>query len=729
MSTETVAAATSAEREHSSPLTGWIARLWRSAKRLYLFLLPLRFSFLALLVIAFAFLISAQGFDIIANLAEDDPTGATPPHDGQRVGYIVGVIFMALQVWYWSRQLLHSKPGEGRPHPREYPWLTRWLPRILGIVTFLLAIASLFRVARNYDVPEPIAELRKMAIILVVAMAAFIAFVVIRRKFMKTNTTDEMALRDRDALTKWMLGISVAMAIALFVWCTFFVQSTVLMGSAAIVLLAFALAVPVGSVLVWLGMRAGVPVLTFLLIWAVLISPLTDNHVVQTLPGDVASRPNVSTGFDRWFDRLSKTHAPGPDGRYPVFIVATEGGGIRAAYWTAAVLTSLTDTVPHFSDHLFAISAVSGGALGSTVYDALLVRRGDYKPRLEELEYTPQQGEQNSLRFAASQMLSEDSLAPTLAAMMQPDFAQRFIPAPILPDRARALEGGWERAWRTAIARRDGNPDELFSGGFLAMMRGKEAALPSLFLNGTIVETGQRIVASNLRLDDTTADGAELADSVDLFDAIGADVRVSTAVDNSTRFTYVSPAGTLLRAKDGNGGSPLECAPGERCEHVVDGGYFENSGSRTAADVLRVISRSRYRDRIRPHVIFIQFEMARPAPIESVRVANEVLSPVRALLAVRGAHADLAKDELKLGMGVANHTTFRLIQTKAVFPLGWLLSDRTRNLMDAQMGPNTHENGASVRRVARLLGQEKNVRRDLVQELAAKGERAPVFQE
>lgn len=725
MTTETVPATAAAPRSLSSV----VVRLWKEAKRLYLFLMPLRFSFLALIVIAFAFLVSAQGFDIIANLAEDDPTGATPPHTGQRIGYIVGVIFMSLQVWYWSRQLLHSKPAEGRPHPSEYPWLTKWLPRVLGILAFLICIVSLWRVARHYDVAQPVRELRMMALLLLVAMAGFIAFVVVRRRYMATRTTDELALRERDALTKWMLGISVAAALALFVWCTFFVQSTVIIGSAAVVLLAFALAVPIGSVIVWLGIRGGVPVLTFLLLWAVVISPLTDNHVVETVPGgDVAARPNVSTAFDRWFERLSAKHAPAPDGKYPVFLVATEGGGIRAAYWTAAVLTSLTDTVPHFSDHLFGISAVSGGALGSAVYDALLVRRGDYQPRLEELEYTPQQGEHRSLRFAAREMLSQDSLAPTLAAMTQPDLAQRFVPVAVFPDRARALEGGWERAWRTTVARRGGEPDDTFAGGFLKMMEGKENAIPSLFLNGTIVETGQRIVASNLRLDDGTNEEYELADSVDLFDAIGADVRVSTAVANSTRFTYVSPAGTLLRAKDSNGGSPVECAPGARCEHVVDGGYFENSGSRTAADVLEVIARSKYAERIRPHVIFIQFEMAKPAPVTTVKVANEVLSPVRALLAVRGAHADLAEEELKRLMGT-DHTTFHLVQTKAVFPLGWLLADRTRNLMDAQMGPNSAENGANVKRIAQILGQQNSIGRDLVQELAAKGERAPKFQE
>ena len=703
-----------------------IVSVWREIKRLYLFVLPLRFSFLALIVIAFAFGISGQGYDIIASLAEDDPTGAAPPHTWQRFGYIVTIILMAMQIWYWSRQLVRVKPPEGAPHSSEYPRLAEWLPRILGALTFVIAIASLFRVARNYDVPEPVWELKMMAIYLVLALIAFLAFTILRRKFMAEESVDETDFRDRAPVTKWMLIGTCALSLLFFLWATFWVQSTVEVGSATIVILAFGLLVPIGSVLVWLGIRAGVPIFTFLLLWAIAISPLTDNHVVQTMPVDVNTRPSVATAFDRWFERLQAQHPPGPDGKYPVLLVATEGGGIRAAYWTAAVLTSLTDTVPTFSDHLFAISAVSGGALGSSVYDALLVRRGDYKVRLDEVDYTPQAGEQYSLRLAAKEMLSEDALAPTLAAMMQPDFAQRFIPFVCLPDRASALQGGWNRAWRSTIARR-GAPDELFSGGFLSMLHGRESTLPSLFLNGTIVETGQRIIATNLRITDGN-DYQDLSKSVDLFGAIGADISVSTAVNNSARFTYMAPAGTLLRAQQGTGGSPLKCEPGKRCEHVVDGGYFENSGSATVADLLSTLAASKYATRIQPHVIFIQFQVAKPAPITGEKFANELLSPVRALLNVREAHADLATDELQRRVTPANYTTFFLIQTHTVFPLGWLLADRTRNLMDVQMGPNSAQNGANVRRIAQLLGQTV-LRRDLVQELAAKGERAPKFQE
>jgi hypothetical protein len=463
--------------------------------------------------------------------------------------------------------------------------------------------------------------------------------------------------------------------------------------------------------------------LTFLLLWAVLISPFADNHVIETLPGDI-QRGSIGETFDRWFERLDREH-PTPDGTHPVILVATEGGGIRAAYWTAAVLTSLTDTLPAFPEHTFALSGVSGGALGSTVYSALLVRRSDTKFELDE--YTPQIGEEKSMRFAAKRMLSEDSLAPVLAAMTNPDLVQRFIPYPIMPDRARALEGALERAWRDNIDRRDGTEDDTFAGGFLKMMRGHDDRAPSIFLNGTIVETGQRIVASNCRIDRESGP-EELAESIDLYEAVGGDLRVSTSADNSMRFAYVSPAGTIRRPKTNDpGGSTLDCEAGDPCEHVVDGGYFENTGSATITDVLRVLSRSRYASRVRPHVIFIQFEKDPEPPVTSFKFANEALSPMRALGAVRGSHADLARQELKNEVGPANWTAFTLVQRNAVFPLGWLLADRTRNLMDQQMGPNSAENGPNVRRIADLLKQAPG--RDLVQELAARGERAPRFQD
>ena len=64
-------------------------------------------------------------------------------------------------------------------------------------------------------------------------------------------------------------------------------------------------------------------------------------------------------------------------------------------------------------------------------------------------------------------------------------------------------------------------------------------------------------------------------DAADIYDLIGdnEDFRVSTAVNNSARFPYVAPAGTLRK-------------DGKDTAHIVDGGYFENFGAGTAAELL-----------------------------------------------------------------------------------------------------------------------------------------------
>src|SRR5258706_6410187 len=103
------------------------------------------------------------------------------------------------------------------------------------------------------------------------------------------------------------------------------------------------------------------PLMTILLIFSVLISPCADNHVIRTAGAPSVPRQDVATTFDGWMRDLAKSDTrPNP----PVFIVATEGGGIRAAYWTAAVLGTLHDaTDGAFTRHLFAISGVSGGSV------------------------------------------------------------------------------------------------------------------------------------------------------------------------------------------------------------------------------------------------------------------------------------------------------------------------------------------------------------------------------
>jgi hypothetical protein len=205
----------------------WIARAWRAVKRLYLFSCRL-LQLPALLLVAFALVVSAQGYDIIARLAEDDPTGAERSNDGQRAGYVIGVIFLALQVWYWSRQLLHVRPAEGRPRAIEYPWLTAWLR----------ASSAFWRSDHTGGAVARGAQLRRARAGGRAAQARdhprdrAIAFIVhdLRRKKVRFGRP-RAALRERPLGAKIFMGGSVLLAIV-FIWATFFVQSTIYLGSA-----------------------------------------------------------------------------------------------------------------------------------------------------------------------------------------------------------------------------------------------------------------------------------------------------------------------------------------------------------------------------------------------------------------------------------------------------------------------------------------------------------------
>lgn len=162
---------------------------------------------------------------------------------------------------------------------------------------------------------------------------------------------------------------------------------------------------------------------------------------------------------------------------------------------------------------------------------------------------------------------------------------------------------------------------------------------------------------------------------------------MSTGAHNSARFPYVSPVGTMQKL------------------HIADGGYFENSGAGTAADLVDVIRRHPDSANIRPYVILIITRKEKEDEPSFATFANELIAPVRTLFATRGAHARAEIAEIERRTPAADLTTFKLVQHEGErFPLGWLLAARTRDLIDKQMGPQSVENGANVARIAAALG-------------------------
>ena len=339
-------------------------------------------------------------------------------------------------------------------------------------------------------------------------------------------------------------------------------------------------------------------------------------------------------------------------------------GGIRAAYWTANVLGALQDANGQFADHVYAMSGVSGGSLGIATFAAMLKARqndAQFKDRC-----TKQQ--QFSYQACSHAFLQNDFLAPAAGRMLYGDLIQRFLPFPVKAfDRATAIEQGWETAWQKLTG------TDYFNEPFLHLYESQTKNIPVLFLNGTWVEKGYRTATSNVQ------QNADFLTIKDLYTVTGQQLRLSTAVHNSARFTYVSPAARVTNAK------------GQTWGHVVDGGYFENSGTTTLAEAYQAMKRKageRWAT-IRPIVLMITNDPHQDdeGEVAASPLGNEVLSPIDAMLNTRGGRGSLARSMLRkyIDSEKGIFKEFGLQNVEGPVPLGWMLSRAAMQTMNDRL--------------------------------------------
>ena len=289
----------------------------------------------------------------------------------------------------------------------------------------------------------------------------------------------------------------------------------------------------------WLGPRLGrscepaydLPLVPTLIVLAVVLAWLRPINPVRTIdpavcrggPGpatgaacDPTKREEVAKAAVHWAGLQ-----PEPDqmsgAPRPMVFVATAGGGLRAAYWTAAVLGQLADERPAFKHRLFAISGVSGGSVGALGFAALV-----------RLEWDHQKPD-GSYRELLGRAYSRDLLAPTLAAFLFDDPVRGIRWGRPHGGRGTALESGFKSAWSRAMGLREDSP---MDGPFLALWsRPEKGWVPALFLNSTHLETGRRVIAASLKVE-----VEPFTDAWDLHDLLGADVYATVAAHNSARF-------------------------------------------------------------------------------------------------------------------------------------------------------------------------------------------------
>ena len=448
---------------------------------------------------------------------------------------------------------------------------------------------------------------------------------------------------------------------------------------------------------IW-SQRLDFPIIPALLALAGLLAwtNLNDNHELRRIDskgrqlGESAAPVNSPAGsvedeFEKWYRlRVDRDQDEFKKQGYPVYIVAAQGGGIYAAAQAVQFLTKLHTTCERFAQHLFAISGVSGGSVGAALFAAMtdeftatkdqcrsIAELGLGPPRTPQMEMA----QQSALELVRNDY---DFLSPLIASALFPDFAQRFIlpPLPVL-SRARALEQAIEGAWAsTATKHFNGSGRDALRNGVLASWN-PAGIKPALFFNTTEVGSGRRRIIAPFGLGEEFSTDARFLPL-----AKDYDIPVSVAAVASARFPWLTPAAWFLEAEQP---ADPDGKPRIATSHVVDGGYFENSGVTTAAEIINRLE-NRARTCCKNARFYLIVLTSGEYGSGSSGAFSEAVSPVVALFNSRTARTystlDLATRDLGVVQSGAENVLGRVRRMQRAdfgeyvipLPLGWRLS-------------------------------------------------------
>ncbi len=413
---------------------------------------------------------------------------------------------------------------------------------------------------------------------------------------------------------------------------------------------------------------AGAVLLLLILVGAINFSEFNaGSPVLQNQPSAKASpapvpESDVQTAYLCWLDQkgipATRTadqqssckmarpeHPPAVNGKYAVFIVAAEGGGIYAASAAATFLANLEDIESGFAQHIFAISGVSGGSIGAAIFQALDHARhpdpgaaatataadgaakvqDDHQPGNEEA-CTQQSGDRVGENLAAkvADIMQDDHFSPVVGSI----FPEIFN-APL--KRPDALTASFEYSAST---------QDAAAGRDLCARFGQHWSVaseaPALVLNSTWVEMGFRVAFAPFRLhnldeslysfldpgmpNESCAPGHDRQSCVSLMTAAGV----------SARFPGIMPPFSV------------KMAGGNRW-NFVDGAYSDNSGATTALDLYRTLKAVSDRDPVLKANIDLRIVLitsSDPQPKlddQSINgtVFRDTMAPIDAIMKVR----------------------------------------------------------------------------------------------
>lgn len=347
---------------------------------------------------------------------------------------------------------------------------------------------------------------------------------------------------------------------------------------------------------------------------------------------------------------------------HPAFIIAVEGGGIYAATAASVFLATLQHEAPNFSDHVFAISGVSGGAIGGTVFAALARQSADEDAAQQSanavggapaadrtsgcLSQSPAVSQRRDVRDEVRAIMEDDHFSPVVGSIFP-----ELLGSPL--GRAEALAASFV----DSVGAEDAVAGATICAPFADYWSPSEH-VPALIMNATWAETGSRAAFAPFPLNTIDQSAYSFADK-DMPPLKGAlhlpasaagavapqtfDVSLINAAVVSARFPGILPPFSLLvdptpePYPDLRISNVAAAKPADKLRwNFVDGGYADSSGTATALSLYRVLQTIAANYNVDLQIIVITTMEPQPVPDQIDGTAfRDTLAPIDAVLKVR----------------------------------------------------------------------------------------------
>lgn len=653
----------------------------------------------------------------------------TQKYVGYWSAFFVLLFFWAAIVHYAARKVLEQQAWAARgarlplddERLQELRWryalAATWVPRALGALCFTAVIIGIWGAGNDIGPVEDVLGVtspRRLLWPTGFCFLAYVIYVLIRRRFSDPAEArkpfgeyllDQFSGRNATLLVEerafWFLDLATARgrtsraaqtggslrwdlaAVALFASLAAFwigaiiapLQMAELAPRALFVIVTLALPVSLLSFLTALSHQWRLPVVFLtVLVLAVLTGLSPHFHDLRTEPGvSGLSQIPLDQAVKRWM-AVNCPSANGDAENCPArpIVLASAGGASRAGFFTATIVGELLDQPDlDLRRRLFAISGVSGGAVGAVMIRAALAVSKDGKAACNRITsdwWGPGENydrpDKITWKICLQTLLSGDFLSPAVIGLAFRDLFG-FLGS---SDRAVLLERAFEQHYDAVVQPpTGGNGPNLASYVGQEMNGQRQGWLPLLLLNTTSVATGQRTIISDLLpfSDFSGMPTGIFPTTFDLFRtiacsaarpcapgplAIDTGIRLSTAAAASARFPIISPQATIRHDK-------------EVRDELVDGGYFENDGLTTARELAEALRKFK----LQPIIVHVtndpnadqadgpEKRLPRPPPQQWY---EGYLAPIEALVATRAGHAAEALDRTR--QTVADTFTFQV---------------------------------------------------------------------